>query len=204
MITKSRLYFRELWVIFIPVWLGLLGTVGLILGISSIEPILFVPYIVLITLMTIKESELVFYMDIDLIRVLPIEKKQVSLTIVLTFLISLFLGGAVNVLNYVIALHSGFVEEAFLIWWFLGVALPLVMCGTFVVLPNAIFNIRVIWKNILSYILVFVGVTLGIIMHLFLPLVVVLPLSTICYLAAFYTVIKAYKTITLQLKYPEE
>ncbi|WP_350344277.1 hypothetical protein PRVXT_000669 [Proteinivorax tanatarense] len=200
MISRSKLYFEHIYSIYMPAWLGLLGTVGLILGISSIEPVLFVPYIVFITLMNIKESELIFYLSKDLIRVLPVNKKEVSTTIIKTFLFSMFLGGVVNIFNFLIALHKGVIEDPTVIMSFICIGLPLIICGTFIVLPNAIFKAKNIWKNIFSYAISFTGLVLGTLLELFLPLVVILALSVICYMLAALTVIKAYKKIILHLQ----
>lgn len=195
MLRETKLYYETLWIFFAPILSGFVANImSYLLGVDYYMSIFF-PYMMLVLLMSIKESQLVFVLNFTLIKSLPTDKRKVSLNVILCFLIAIIVTTIIVATNMFALKLLGSIETVELykaIYLLFLIHIPAVCCGVFIIIPDSLTAKKldkrrlVYWKNIFSFIIIIIssGLMVGLVSGSWFKLAPLFLIGLILYLLA--------------------
>ncbi|SET52095.1 hypothetical protein SAMN05660297_02650 [Natronincola peptidivorans] len=213
MLGVTRLYFYNATIFLMIIVGGLVANITHFLLDGPYYFSLFFPYMMLVLLMSIKESEMIFTLNLSLIKSLPIDKREVSLNLMLWFFITILTVTLMAGINIFILSLVGNVEglEFYKSMHLLYlIHLPAMICGIYILIADTFFRRGekrrklFYWKNILSLLIVLVmnGAIIVLSSGDWFELTTLFFIAIVLYLLAIKCVHKAYKDVIKKLEEP--
>jgi len=213
MLRETRLYYESLWIFFAPILCSFMASIMSYVGGMDYYFSVVFPYMMLVLLMSIKETQLIFVLNFTLIKSLPTDKRKVSLNIILSFIIAI-IATTLMVVTYMFVLkllgNIKTVELYKTIYLLFLIHIPAVCCGLFIIIPHSLTvkeldkRRMVYWKNIFSFLIIIIscGLVVGLISGSWFKLIPLSLVATVLYLVAIKFGRKTYMELVKALEGP--